>query len=114
MAGSGASASRIEGTTRARGHGRRLRWNAVPWLYVLPALVVIAGIFIYPMTQLVGLSMQQVYGYTSQYVGTANFGLAIGDPSFQTAVEHNLALLLCVPVLVALSIFFAILLYEKT
>ena len=104
----------LESAMARAGGPRRRRWNVTPWLYVLPALAVIGFIFVYPLTQLVGLSMQQVYGYTSQFVGAANFGLVIGDPSFQVAVEHNLALLLCVPVLVALSIFFAILLYEKT
>lgn len=114
MARSGVSLGSVEGVAGNGGRGRRYGRKVIPWLYVLPALAVIGFIFLYPMTQLFALSTQQVYGYTSQYVGAANFGLVIGDPDFQVAVEHNLALLLCVPVLVALSIFFAILLYEKT
>lgn len=98
----------------AAGSRGRRPWAA--WLrplpYLLPAVAVIALIFAYPLARLVKESTQQSYGGVTNNVGLTNYQFVLTDGDFITAVTHNLLLLLCVPVLILLSIVFAILLHE--
>ena len=40
--------------------------------------------------------------------------IVINDPPFRTAVEHNLRLLLTLPIIIAVALLIAVLLYERT
>src|SRR5690349_20667015 len=90
------------------------QWAA--WLrplpYLLPAVAAIALIFAYPLARLVKESTQQSYGGVTNDVGLSNYQFVLTDGDFITAVTHNLLLLICVPVLILLSIVFAILLHD--
>jgi ABC-type sugar transport system permease subunit len=98
---------------QARTRPRR-QWEG--WLrplpYLLPAVAVIALIFAYPLARLVKESTQQSYGGVTNDVGLSNYQFVLTDGDFITAVTHNLLLLICVPVLILLSIVFAILLHD--
>jgi ABC-type sugar transport system permease subunit len=96
--------------SRARRLGAWLR----PVPYLLPAVAAIVLIFAYPLVRLVRESTQQSYGGITTDVGWSNYQFVLTDSDFITAVTHNLLLLICVPVLIVLSIFFAILLHETT
>jgi ABC-type sugar transport system permease subunit len=107
----------MNGTMAADRHSRPARRRRMAaWLrpipYLLPAVAAIVLIFAYPLYRLVRESTQQSYAGLTQDVGWSNYQFVVGDSDFQTAVEHNLTLLLCVPVLILLSVFFAILLHE--
>ena len=100
--------------TRRRGQPflRRLLAWLRPLPYLLPAIAAIAFIFAYPLVRLVHESTQQSYAGITQNVGWDNYHFVLTDSDFITAVTHNLLLLLCVPVLMLLSVLFAILLHD--
>ena len=85
-------------------------------LIVRPADVLchaaIALVFAYPLVRLVKESTQQSYAGITRDVGFSNYQFVLTDGDFVTAVTHNLLLLLCVPVLILMSILFAVLLHE--
>jgi ABC-type sugar transport system permease subunit len=88
----------------------------IPWAYAAPMLVFVAAIFAYPIVTLVKYSLQNVGA--SQYVpttyaGLANFRYIFGDSLFVTAIENNLTLFLCVPIMVVLSVILAALLFDR-
>ena len=90
------------------GAGRGRRRNFGPWPWVLPAGIGILFVFGYSLIDL----LQQSFKYRGTWVGLDNFRLVVTDPLFQTAIFHNALLLLTVPILVALALLFAILLFE--
>lgn len=82
--------------------------------FLLPAIVLIALIFVFPLGVLFHTSGLMVQGYNSQWVGWANYGLALHDPIFAAAVEHNLILLVtCVPILITIAILLSVFLMEQ-
>ncbi|HKP18568.1 MAG TPA: sugar ABC transporter permease [Gaiellaceae bacterium] len=88
---------------------RRLRpGRAEPLLWIAPALAVVLFVFGYSMVELV----RQALEHKGKWVGIDNFRLVLTDPVFQVALEHNARLLLAVPVLVALALLLAVLLFE--
>jgi ABC-type sugar transport system permease subunit len=78
----------------------------LPW--VAPAAVTILFVFGYSMYQLFAQSLQ----YQGSWAGFDNFRLVLTDPLFRTAIAHNTLLLAVVPVLLALALVLAILLFE--
>ncbi len=88
---------------------RRLRLGRLEALvWIAPALAVVLFIFGYSMVELVRQSLE----HKGRWVGLENFRLTVTDPTFQAALEHNGRLLLAVPVLVALALLLAVLLFE--
>jgi ABC-type sugar transport system permease subunit len=87
-----------------------------PWLYALPLLVLVGSVFAYPLAQLIRYSVENVG--QSKYVpttfaGTANFRYIFDDSLFRTAIENNLKLFLCVPILLGLSILVSALIFDR-
>jgi ABC-type sugar transport system permease subunit len=88
---------------------RRIRLGrAEPLVWIAPALAVVLFVFGYSMVELV----RQAFEHKGKWVGIDNFRLVVTDPVFQVALEHNGRLLLSVPVLVALALLLAVLLFE--
>jgi ABC-type sugar transport system permease subunit len=88
---------------------RRIRLGRVePLVWIAPAIAVMLFVFGYSMVDLV----RRAFEYQGEWVGLENFGLVVEDPVFRTALFHNARLLLAVPVLVALALLLAILLFE--
>jgi ABC-type sugar transport system permease subunit len=88
---------------------RRVRLGrAEPLVWIAPALVVVLFVFGYSMVELVRQSLE----HKGKWVGLENFRLTLTDPTFQHALEHNARLLIAVPVLVALALLLAVLLFE--
>jgi putative chitobiose transport system permease protein len=90
--------------------------RGVPWLYAAPTLAFVVAIFAYPIVTLIKYSLESVG--TSQYlpttfVGAANFRYIFHDSLFITAIENNLKLFLCVPVMVILAVILAAILYDR-
>jgi putative chitobiose transport system permease protein len=87
-----------------------------PWLYALPLLALVGSVFAYPLAQLIRYSVENVG--QSKYVpttfaGTANFRYIFDDSLFRTAIENNLKLFLCVPILLVLSIIVSALIFDR-
>src|SRR5919198_3936483 len=85
----------------------------VPYVYVAPAVALLALVFAYPVVRVVDFSTRLIRGASGPYVGSLNYELVWEDSTFRDALKHSALLLLAVPVLLVLSIFFAVLLYER-
>jgi len=77
-------------------------------VWIAPALAVVVFVFGYSMFQLVRTSLRFEGHWT-----TDNFRITWSDPTFRTALTHNIRLLIAVPVLVLLSLLLSILLFER-
>jgi ABC-type sugar transport system permease subunit len=85
----------------------------VPYVYVAPAVALLCLVFAYPVVRVVDFSTRLIRGASGPYVGSLNYRLVWEDSTFHDALKHSALLLLAVPVLLVLSIFFAVLLYER-
>jgi putative chitobiose transport system permease protein len=90
--------------------------RGVPWLYAAPTLVFVLLIFAYPVVELIRYSTESVG--TSQYiptrsVGLSNYSYVFGDSLFIHALENNLKLFLCVPIMVVLAVVLSAMLYDR-
>ena len=88
----------------------------LPWIYALPMIVFVFGIFAYPIATLFRYSLQTVAtgpNGVSTFAGLDNFRYVFADPLFRTAILNNLKLFLCVPVMVALSVLLAAVLFDR-
>src|SRR5690348_8383811 len=71
---------------RAGGNG----WYAFGFL--LPSVILVALIFVYPVYSLVRMSLFQSLGSLSLYVGFDNYSVVLDDPLFRASVRNNLVL----------------------
>jgi raffinose/stachyose/melibiose transport system permease protein len=85
----------------------------VPYVYVAPAVILLGLVFAYPVVRVIDFSTRLIRGASGPYVGSLNYQLVWEDSTFQDALRHSALLLLAVPVLLVLAIFFAVLLYER-
>ena len=79
-------------------------------------IVFVIGIFAYPIATLFLYSAQNVAPSafaSSSFAGLDNYRYIFRDPLFLTAILNNLRLFLCVPVMVALSVILAAVLFER-
>jgi ABC-type sugar transport system permease subunit len=98
----------------ARARTRGVGWSAGPaFLFLLPALLLVGLIFIYPVYSLARMSLYQSLGIVSLYVGLDNYRVALSDPLFLTSVRNNLELMICVPIMIVVALVLALLLYEQ-
>jgi ABC-type sugar transport system permease subunit len=90
--------------------------RGVAWFYAAPTLAFVLLIFAYPVVTLIRYSTENVG--TSQYiptkfVGLSNFKYVFSDSLFVHAIENNLKLFLCVPIMVILAVLLAAILYDR-
>ena len=90
------------------------RRKATPWLFLLPALVLLAVFVFYPIGAVVYYSLTD-YDIVRPpvYVGLDNFVALLDDDTFMLALVHSLVYLLVTPILIALSIGLAIIVNRK-
>jgi ABC-type sugar transport system permease subunit len=85
-----------------------------PYFYVLPSLVFLTLIFIFPLFQNIIKSFYRFAGGKSIFFGFNNYlYLILKDTQTHQAFLHNLRLLVLIPILLVLSIFFAVILTGK-
>lgn len=84
-----------------------------PYLFISPAIAVILFVFAYPVFRLTILSFQRPKKGEMFFVGLANYRSILKDDVFQQAAKNNLALLICVPIMVAIALLLAIFLFER-
>ena len=94
------------GARRKRRSRRRTPWQALLW--IAPALLSIAFVFGYGVYRVVEEALHR----EGEWVGLDNLRIVIDDPPFRTAVGHNLRLLLTLPIIIAIALMLAILLFE--
>jgi ABC-type sugar transport system permease subunit len=90
-----------------------LRTSVTGYLFLLPAIVVLVIVFLYPIVQIIRYSFSTYQMGTWSFVGFQNYRIMLHDPIFLRAFRDNFELLLVVPVLTVVGVFLAILLYER-
>jgi len=90
-----------------RSRGARLSAWSVPYLFLLPALVIYCVFLVYPMLDSLSISLTNWDGLSPSrsFVGLANYGRIFHDPIAITAFENNLiwtAVTLVVPTILGL------------
>lgn len=84
-----------------------------PYMYILPAFIVLAVVIIYPIIDVVYESFFTSFAGEDVFVGFRNYKLVLEDEVFWIAIKNNLKLFLCVPVLTIISLLIAALLNSK-
>ena len=87
---------------------RRLR----PYLFIAPALAVIAIVFVYPVVEVARLSLFRVSGGGESFAGLGNYRSLLRDEMFLRALQHNGQLLIAVPIMLFLGLVLAVILFE--
>jgi ABC-type sugar transport system permease subunit len=82
-------------------------------LYLLPALIVIGFVFFFPIIRVIQYSFNRVNPKSLIFIGLTNYKILFTDDIFLSGLKNNIILLAAVPIIIILSVFFAILLYEK-
>jgi lactose/L-arabinose transport system permease protein len=87
---------------------RRARFDVNGWLFVAPALTLIAIFMIFPILQSLWMSFQTGRGINLTFGGLANFYKLTGDPLFKTALTNTFVFLVIqVPVMLVLALIMA-------
>ena len=78
------------------------------WLYLLPALVLLAAFLLYPLIDVLIYSVEECYNFASQTyqgVGLYNYSYVLHDPYFLQAVENTFVLVvITVPISTLLAL----------
>jgi len=85
----------------------------VPYLYVMPLLLLLAFVFGYPLVRIFEFSFKMVRGINGPWIGLRNYELVLSQNVFWEAVLHNLQLLLAIPAMALISLLISILLFER-
>lgn len=84
-----------------------------PYWYITPSLILLAFVFLYPIIQIFTNSFYRFSGGEKVFIGFFNYTyLIIKDTLSHEAFLNNLKLLLTIPVLLILAIFFAVVFHE--
>jgi putative chitobiose transport system permease protein len=88
--------------------------TATPYLFLAPALVLLAVFVLYPIAAVV------VYSFTDfdimtppEFIGLDNYSQLLGDDTFWLALQHSFIYLLVTPILIILSIALAIMVNRR-
>ena len=85
------------------------RLTATPYLFLVPALLLLAIFVVYPIAAVVFYSFTDFDIMTPpQWVGTANYERLLADEGFWLALTHSVVYLLVTPILIVLSIALAL------
>jgi putative chitobiose transport system permease protein len=83
--------------------------SLTPYLFLTPALLIIAVFVLYPILAVVYYSFTDYDIVTApKWVGLANYQHLLHDPTFYQALQHSLIYLIVTPTLIILSILLAI------
>jgi ABC-type sugar transport system permease subunit len=91
----------------------RLLRSIEPYLYLTPAAIFIALVFIYPIIWILVNSLWQNNIDGTKGFGLTNYRLVFEDPVFFQVVANNGKLLFSVPIMTLLALFLAIVLFER-
>jgi putative chitobiose transport system permease protein len=85
------------------------RFSTTPYLFLAPALVLLAIFVVYPIIAVIGYSFTDFDIVTPPVpVGLDNYERLLNDPVFWLSIQHSFIYLIVTPILIALSIGLAI------
>ena len=83
--------------------------SATPYLFLAPALVLIAVFVVYPIGSVIYYSFTEYdISRPPVWIGLENYQKLVGDPTFWLALTHSFVYLIVTPILIVLSISLAI------
>ena len=87
-----------------------------PYLFIVPALLVYAGFFFYPLIKLVELSLYKWDGILERrFIGLRHYQKLLGDERFWEALSHNFSWMIAAVIIpVLFGLFLAILLSRSS
>jgi multiple sugar transport system permease protein len=91
----------------------RGRWNAFPYLAVLPAAALIILLMVLPIGETIYRSFTNWDGLTSSFIGLQNFRLIFQNPVSNQVFVNSVIFLISVPLILAASVVTAVLIYER-
>ena len=91
----------------------RKKEEKTPVMFLTPALIIIGLIFFYPVCRVIWDSFFRINGAQRELIWLENYAQLLSDKLFWSSVLNNLKLFLCVPVLVVLSLLFAVILFYR-
>jgi multiple sugar transport system permease protein len=101
-------------TRSARGsEARRFRWNAFPYLAVLPAAALVIILMVAPIGETIYRSFTNWDGLTSSFIGLENFRLIFQNPVSDQVFLNSVIFLISVPLILMASVVVAVLVYER-
>lgn len=83
------------------------------YLAVLPVLLIVGVLVLYPIASSFALSFTETDGLTSSFVGLANYADLLRDDDFWRVLLNNFVFLLSVPMILLASLVCAVLVYEQ-
>ena len=97
---------------------KRLKYRAEnspqAWLFLMPALIIIAIFSVLPLIKTFILSFQKGTLNNLKFNGFKNFEVVLSDPKFHTAlINTSLYSFIVVPVCLVISMFIAVTIHEK-
>lgn len=84
-----------------------------PYFFIAPAFIILVLVIIYPIINMIYQSFFTTIAGQDKFVGFRNYKLALSDELFWIALKNNLKLFLTVPLLTAISLIIAAILYHK-
>lgn len=85
------------------------RWRLTPFLFLAPALALVATFVVYPIASVIYYSFTDYDIITTpEWVGLENYQRLVGDPTFWKALTNSIIYLVATPILIVLSISLAI------
>ncbi|MCX6064766.1 MAG: sugar ABC transporter permease [Chloroflexi bacterium] len=84
-----------------------------PYIFLSPAIAILLFVFGYPVLRLLISSFQRPIKGEMFFVGLANYKSVLKDDVFLQGAKNNIALLICVPIMVAAALLLAIFLFER-
>lgn len=91
-----------------------LKTKLIGWSFIIVPTLLIGLFYFYPMIESLKLSLSSGKGVNLSFVGLANYKRLLQDPVFLNALKNTLLFLVIqVPVMIILAIFFSVLLNNK-
>jgi ABC-type sugar transport system permease subunit len=83
------------------------------YLYVAPAVLVMAFVFGYPIVSVIRYSFYSGNINNLVFVGWTNYMSVFHDQVFLTSLKNNMLFLICVPIMIVFALLISIILYES-
>jgi putative chitobiose transport system permease protein len=88
--------------------------SATPYLFLAPAILLIAVFVLYPIIAVIYYSFTDFSISTPPvWIGLENYQKLVGDPTFWLALTHSIVYLIVTPILIVLSIGLAIIVNRR-
>ena len=84
-----------------------------PYIYILPAIIWIIIIFVFPLLKVIYSSFRVDTSGSPEIFGLRNFVILFKDNLFWNAIKNNFYFLLIIPVLLFIAIVLAVVLFER-